>query len=90
MGTIVSIADAIVLLLVIALVPRSVSKGLSGGLGPLILSVCVAVFVIIFAVVSFTASVAFLEGTLAQFVWLLILLVMAYVIRMSWIDKPAE
>ena len=90
MGIIVSIADAIILLLVIVLVPRSVSKGLPGGLGPLILSICVAVFVIIFAVVSFNASVAILEGTLAQFIWLLILLLMAYVIRISWIDRPAE
>jgi hypothetical protein len=89
MGTIVNIADAAVLLLVIVLVPRTVSRGLSRGFGSLLLSICVAVFTIIFAVVSFTASVGFLDNVLAQIVWLLVLLAMAYVVRISWANGPA-
>lgn len=90
MGIISSLLDAIVLLLLIVLIPRSVSRGLSKGPGSVLLSICVAAFAIIFAVVSFTASVRFLESTLAQIIWVLVLLVMAYVVRISWTNNPAE
>ena len=90
MGTIVHIVDAAVLLLLIVLVPRNVSRGLSRGPGSLLLSICVGVFVIIFAVVSLTVAVGFLDSTLAQLLWLLVLLAMAYVVRISWANKAAD
>jgi len=88
MGTLVTIVDAIVLLLLIALVPRTVSRGLPSGPGSLLLSICVAVFTIIFAVVSFSASVGFLDSALAQITWLLVLVVMACVVGASWANGP--
>jgi len=90
MGIISSLVDAIVLLLMIVLIPRSVLKGLSKGPGSLLLSICVTAFVIIFAVVSFTALVNFLQSTLAQIIWILVLLVMAYVIHISWTHTRVE
>lgn len=90
MEIILSIVDAIVLLLLIVLIPRSVLRGMSRGPGSLVLSICAAAFAIIFAVVSFTASVRFLESTAAQIVWVLVLLVMAYIVRVSWTAKPVE
>lgn len=90
MEIILSIVDAAVLLLLIVLIPRSVLRGMSRGPGSLVLSICAAAFAIIFAVVSFTASVRFLESTAAQIVWVLILLVMAYIVRVSWTAKPVE
>jgi len=90
MGIISSLVDAIVLLLMIVLIPRSVLKGLSKGPGSLLLSICVAAFVIIFAVVSFTALVNFLQSTLAQIIWTLVLLVMAYIIHISWTHTRVE
>lgn len=90
MEIILSIVDAIVLLLLIVLIPRSVLRGMSKGPGSLVLSICAAAFAIVFAVVSFTASVRFLESTAAQIVWVLVLLVMAYIVRVSWTAKPVE
>jgi hypothetical protein len=90
MGTIVSVVDAIVLLLLVVLIPRAVLRGTSKGPGSMLLSICVAAFAIIFAVVSFTASVRFLENGLAQAVWILVLLVMAYVVRASWTSSAIE
>lgn len=90
MEIILSIVDAIVLLLLIVLIPRSVLRGMSKGPGSLVLSTCAAAFAIVFAVVSFTASVRFLESTAAQIVWVLVLLVMAYIVRVSWTAKPVE
>ena len=90
METILSLLDAIVLLLLIALIPRAVSRGLSTkGPGSQLLSICATAFAIVFAVVSFTASVGFLESTTAQIAWILVLLVMAYVVRISWTNRPA-
>jgi uncharacterized membrane protein required for colicin V production len=90
MEIILSIVDAAVLLLLIVLIPRSVLRGMSRGPGSLVLSICAAAFAIIFAVVSFTASVRFLESTAAQIVWVLVLLVMAYIVRVSWTTKSVE
>ena len=90
MDIILSIVDASVLLLLVALVVRSLPRGMSKGLGSLVLSICVAVFGIIFAVVSFTASVRFLQSVVAQIVWILVLLVMAYIVRLTWTSSSPE
>jgi hypothetical protein len=89
MGTLLSIVDGVVLLVLILLVPRTVLRGLPKGAASMLLAIGVAVFTIIFAVVSFTASVGFLNSGLAQLLWLVVLLAMAYIVRLSWANAPA-
>ena len=90
MDIVLSLVDACVLLLLVALILRCLPRGMSKGPGSLVLSICVAVFGIIFAVVSFTASVRFLQSTVAQILWTLVLLVMAYIVRVTWTGSSAE
>lgn len=90
MGTVLSVVDAIVLLLLIGLIPRSIARALSKSAGSLLLALSATVFVVIFAVVSFTASIGFLASTTSQIVWLLVLIVMAYIVSVAWANGPAK
>ena len=91
MGIVVDIVDAIVLLLFVVLIPRFVWRELSGGSGSLFAAIGVAVFTIVFAWVSFTSLAGFFVSTLAQVIWLLILLLMAYLVCIScWPAKTSR
>lgn len=89
MGTLVEILDAIVLLLFIITIPRVVTKGMLPGAGSMLLGFSVAVFAFIFALVSFAAMVGFFTGSLAQVIWLVVLLAVAALLRSSWAQEPA-
>jgi hypothetical protein len=55
MGSLLSIVDVVVLLLLVILIPRTVWKELPRGTGSLVLSICVSLVLIIFALVSFAS-----------------------------------
>ncbi len=55
MGSLLSIVDVVVLLLLVILIPRTVWKELPRGTGSLVLSICVSLVLIVFALVSFAS-----------------------------------
>ena len=91
MATLLSILDLIVLLLLIVHVTRTVSMK-DPGVGSLILSIFVALAVIVFATVSLGAyaGLAGESSTFTQVIFLLILLVMAALIGLSWSSASAD
>jgi hypothetical protein len=92
MGTILSILDFIVLLLLALAVLRRIWKELQQGPGSLLLTICVALALAVLAFVSL-ASYQGLVGvvsSLTQGIFLLILLVMAVLLRFTWAGKPAS
>jgi hypothetical protein len=90
METLLSIADFVVLLLLVVLVLRTMWRELPRDSGSLVLSICVSVVLIDFAIVSFSAYIGLVEvsSSLTQGIFLVVLLVMAAVIRLSWTAKP--
>jgi hypothetical protein len=81
MGTLVSIADFIVLLLFVAYIPRIVKQYSRS----LVLSIFIAAAIVIFAVVSFTANAGLIANTssLMHLIVLLGLLAMAVLVGLS-------
>jgi len=90
MGTLLSILDFVVLLLLVLLVPRTVWKELPRGSGSLVLSICVSLVLIVFAIVSFSSYLGLVEvsSSLTRGIFLVILLGMAALLRLSWVSKP--
>jgi hypothetical protein len=90
MGTLLSIADFVVLLLLVVLVLRAMWRELPRDSGSLVLSICVSVVLLVFAIVSFSAYIGLVEvsSLLTQGIFLVVLLVMAALIRLSWTAKP--
>ena len=86
MGTLVSIADFIVLLLFVVYIPRVVRRDS----GSLLLSTLIALAVVIFAIVSFTATAGLIAATssLTRGIVLVVLLGMAALVRLSEASKP--
>ena len=86
MGTLVSIADFIVLLLFVVYIPRVVRRDS----GPLLLSTLIALAVVIFAIVSFSANAGLIAATssLTRGIVLVVLLGMAALVRLSEASKP--
>jgi hypothetical protein len=86
MGTLVSIADFIVLLLFVVYIPRVVRRDS----GSLLLSTLIALAVVIFAIVSFTANEGLIAATssLTRGIVLVVLLGMAALVRLSEASKP--
>jgi hypothetical protein len=90
MGTLLAILDFVVLLPLVVLVPLTVWKELQRGAGSLVLSICVSLVLIVFAIVSFSSYLGLVEvsssGT--RGIFLVILLGMAAILRLSWVSKP--
>jgi hypothetical protein len=86
MGTLVSIADFMVLLLFVVYIPRFVRRDS----GSLLLSTLIALAIIIFAIVSFTANAELIAATssLTRGIVLVFLLGMAALVRHSEAGKP--
>jgi len=91
MGTLLGILDFIVLLLLVVQIPRTVWKEQPQGFGSQLLSVFIALAVIVFAIVSFAAFLGLVEASssLMRGIYLLVLLGMAAVLRLSWVGKQA-
>jgi hypothetical protein len=91
MGTLLGIVDFIVLLLLVVQVPRTVWKEQPQGFGSQLLSIFIALALIVFAIVSFVAFLGLVEASssLMRGIYLLVLLGMAAVLRLSWVGKPA-
>jgi len=92
MGTILSILDVIILLLLALAVLRRIWKEQEHGSGSFLLTICVAAALIVLVLVSLAAFQGLLgvSSSLMQGIFLLILLVMAALIRSSWTGKPAS
>lgn len=85
MGTILIIADILVLLSIVISVSRAVRNGQPRGTGPLVLSICIVIAVLIFAIVSFTAASGLAQSSaFNQVALLLFLIVIAAMARVSW------
>jgi hypothetical protein len=91
MSSLLSILDFVVLLLLIVLVSRTVWKGRQHGSGSLILSVFTAVALIVFAIVSFSSYLGLVEvsSALTRGIFLVILIVLAALLRLTWSANPA-
>ena len=85
MGTVLQIADVIVLLMVVVLVPRNVLKGQPKGAIGVLLAILLAAAVIVFATVSLTVftQLAAESSAIWQGVLVVFLLLMAVLIRLS-------
>ncbi|MGA9884503.1 MAG: hypothetical protein WBQ34_12360 [Candidatus Acidiferrales bacterium] len=88
MGTLVTIVDFLLLLLLVVHIPRTVWRESGSSL----LGVASAAAAIIFGLVSFTAAAELLGGTssLTRTILLLLYLALVWVIRASWVGQPAE
>jgi hypothetical protein len=85
MGTILAIADVLVLLGLVISVSRAVRRGQPQGSGPLALTIVIGIAVVIFAIVSFCAASGLAHNTAFNQVALLIFLIaIAVVARASW------
>lgn len=63
MGSLLSIVDVVVLLLLVILIPRTVWKELPRGTGSLVLSICVSLVLIVFALVSFASFLGLVRAS---------------------------
>ncbi len=90
MGTLLGIVDFIVLLLLVVQVPRTVWKEQPHDIGSLLLSIFSALALIVFAIVSFAAFLGLVQASssLMRGIYLLVLLGMAAVLRLSWVGEP--
>ena len=90
MGTLLGIVDFIVLLLLVVQVPRTVWKEQPHDFGSLLLSIFIALALIVFAIVSFAAFLGLVQASssLMRGIYLLVLLGMAAVLRLSCVGKP--
>jgi hypothetical protein len=88
MGTVLSIADLIVLLMIVWAVVRAVWKGS----GSLLLSAGIAVILVLFALVSLAAQSGLAQGSssLTQIGLFAFLVVTAILLRVSWVGKSIE
>jgi hypothetical protein len=91
MGTLLSILDLLVLLLLVLSVFRVVWIELQPGSGPTVLSVCVGLALAIFATVSLSAYMGLVDASdsLTRGIFLIILVLMATLLRFAWSGKPA-
>jgi hypothetical protein len=91
MGTLLSIVDFLVLLLLLLSVLRLVWNEMRAGSGSLALAICLACALAVVAIVSLSAYVGLVavSSTLTQGIFLLILVVMAALLRFAWTDKKA-
>jgi len=88
MGTILIIADLLVLLTIVISVSRAVRNGQASGSGQTLLTVCIVIALLVFATVSFTAASGLAQSSsLNQGVLLAFLIVTAIVARVSWAPK---
>jgi cytochrome c biogenesis factor len=89
MGTLLGIVDFIVLLLLVVHVPRTVWKEQPQGFGSLLLSIFIALALVVFAIVSFAAFLGLVQASssLMRGIYLVVLLGMAAVLRLSWMGK---
>jgi cytochrome c biogenesis factor len=90
METLLGIVDFIVLLLLVVQIPRMVWKEQPHDIGSLLLSIFIALALIIFATVSFAAFLGLVQASssLMRGIYLVVLLGMAAVLRLSWMGKP--
>jgi hypothetical protein len=89
MATLLGISDFIVLFLIVIYIPRDVWKHQKDS-GSLALSIVIALALIVFALVSFAAYLGLVEvsSSLTRGIFLVILLGMAALLRLSWVSKP--
>jgi hypothetical protein len=88
MGTVLIIADLLVLLTIVVSVSRAVRNGQPSGSGQLLLTVCIVIALLVFATVSFTAASGLAQSSsLNQGVLLAFLIVTAIVGRVAWAPK---
>jgi hypothetical protein len=82
--------DFIVLLLLVVQLPRTVWKEQPRVFGSLLLSLFIALALIVFATVSFAAFLGLVDGSssLTRGIFLVVLLGMAALLRLSWVGKP--
>jgi hypothetical protein len=92
MSTLLGIVDFIVLLLIVVVILRTVWMKPPQGSGSLVLSIFVALALIVFATVSLAAYWGLVQdsSSLTQGIFLVILLVMAVLLRLSWSVKPVS
>ncbi len=90
MGTLLGVLDFIVLLLVVVHVPRTVWKKQPHGSGSLLMSIFIALALIVFAFVSFAAYMGLVgvSSSLTRGIFLVLILGMAVLLRLSWVGKP--
>jgi hypothetical protein len=85
MGTVLLIADVLVLLGLVISISRAVRNGQPQGSGPLALSIIIVVALITFGTVSFCAALGLAQDSAFNQIALLIFLVLiAVVARASW------
>ena len=91
MGTLLSIVDFLVLLLLVLSVLRLVWNKLQAVSGSLVLAICLACALAVVTIVSLSAYIGLVavSSTLTQGIFLLILLVMAALLRFAWTGKTA-
>jgi len=91
MGSLLAVLDLVVLLLLVASILRTARKEVPEGPGSLVLSICLALVLIIFGTVSFAAYLGLVEVSsfLTRVIFLVVLLGMAGLLRLSWAGKPA-
>jgi hypothetical protein len=91
MGTLLSILDFIVLLVLVVSVLRAAKKEIPEGPASIVLSICLALVLIIFGTVSFTAYLGLVEvsSSLTRVMFLVVLLAMAALLRVPWAGKSA-
>lgn len=91
MDTLLDIVDFVVLLLLIVHITRTVWKEQLQGNGSLLLTICIALASAIFAIVSYTSYMGLVavSSSLTRVIFLVFLLAMVVVVRLSWTSKPA-
>ena len=88
MSILLTIADLLVLLTIVASISRAVRYGQQNGSGSLLLTVCIVIALLVFATVSFTAASGLAQSSaFNQAVLLAFLIVTAIVARVSWAPK---
>jgi len=89
MGNLLDILDFVVLLLIVVLALRTVWNKQTSGSGSLALSICTLVVAAIFAIVSYSAYMGIVEvsSSMTRGFFLVVLLILAALLRISWSDK---
>jgi hypothetical protein len=92
MGTVLTVAYLAVLLVVVIRLSLVVRNKQQQDFGSLLLSVCVTLAAAVFALVSLAANSGLVENSssFTRGVLLVFVVVMAILVRVSWISKPAE
>jgi len=92
MEILLSIADIVVLILVVISVARAVWTGQTPSPGAKLLSACIVLALLVFAMVSLSAASGLAQGpsTLGQGILLVFLVGIAIVAGVSWKKEPAR